>query len=149
MDKLVRKAQKHVRDPILAAAGVQPGSSTAGLLSGALVAQGAAGGVVGTRLAQWRARRRTGLRVTPYMLMAATASDLFLFEAGMTWGVKKLIASWRFSAIDVHSEERTLTIRFEIRSPGSETPLVVEAEKNRRSRELARVISGASGVPAR
>lgn len=141
MNRFVKKAQKHVPEPVLAAAGVQPGGTTKGLLGGVAALQGAAGGVIGTRLAQWRGRRTSGLRLTPYMLLAVTDFDMYLFEAGMTWGVRKPIAAWPRSEVSVTCEERTMTLCFEIRPSGSDAVVALEAPKKRGASDLRSLLT--------
>lgn len=143
MDKFVRKAQKHITEPVLGAAGVQPAGSSAGLVGGATL-QGGAGGVLGMRVAQLRGRRKTGLPLTPYMVLAVTASRLYLFQAGMTWGVKKPIGSWARVDVSIRWEERALTRRLEIHLPELGEALVLEAPKSRGSGELLRAIGSSS-----
>lgn len=145
MTKYVKKAQRCVEDPVLAAAGVQvSGASGAALGGWALL--GLLGIAIVARIHRGIQRRASGLPLSPYMLLAVTARHLYLLQAGSTWGGKEVIAAWDREAIDVDVDAGSFVYRFGIQLDETRT-LSLGARRGRGAVGVADLLSGTSASP--
>ena len=157
MARLEEKVRLRLVGEMLTASPVQPAGATATMLVavGALLGLTAVrAGLIGILAAlliagihQRVQRRASGLRLTPYMVLAVTHDRIHLFKAGPRWSSKDELASWDRSGVVPKVGERILTLglSLEVRADGRHVRL--EAVRGRRARELAETLR--TGVPPR
>jgi hypothetical protein len=139
MTKYVKKAQRCLEEPVLAAAGVQA-SGASGAALGGWALLGILGFAIAAGIHRSVQRRSSGLPLSPYMLLAVTADHLYLLEAGSTWRGKRVISAWDRDAINVSINPGSLIYRFEI--PLDETrTLSLGARKGRGADGVAEHLS--------
>lgn len=157
--RLIKKAQRRVDEPVLAAVGVQPGSASGdgrSALGGAtnvtsmgLAVLGIFGGLVARRVHRWRQAKRSGLPLSIFMLLAVSADRVYLFKTGSLWRPRRTIAAWDRHDVRIDVVRGTVSTReILLDIPNERRRVALEASQGMAKRFAAAVSSSPVALSA-